>query len=454
MYTISAANRRLKSFQNKLHNITENTNDAASSVPQPDNARFVKDKFRVKQDNKEIGKAQGVDSARVSGRIVTPAASKRNPKGVAPSTNTICKIESISSVHSELDIKDEGPIYESSSANNYVQNNYNPANPQQNYYYVISQNPGIAGGSIIPQGSAPLMQTVQGVAPLPIQQGYYVQPSVPQNYVIQNPTFLPAPQQQQQPVFQQQSGLQIVSTDVRTTTTYVSNNGYVPYVAHNPPSCPQNAVHPRAQNRYSQNSNPPRPILPYPNGAVIRSSSAPIRGGRLRSNPQPVRCNAPSQRMPNSRVAARQKTVQTSIAESSGQKTTSLIVISDSDDEIEMIITEKSPALQKTTETNRVNLVPESRQKPTITSDITVPSEGKSTIPPQILQRMNQGGISITPVKNTPPPQSTNSNTQLVVVVNETGSHYALSLPNGSKLILTPEQVAQIRASNGGKLLL
>ncbi|XP_012222910.2 uncharacterized protein [Linepithema humile] len=451
-----SANRRLKSFQHKLHNITENTNDAGSSVPQPDNVKIVKDKFKVKlQDSKEVGKAQRIDSAQVSGNVVAPATSKKNSKAVVSSTSAICKIESVSSVHSELDIKDEGPIYESNPANNYVQSNYNSPNPQQNYYYVISpQNPGIAGGSIIPQGSAPLMQTVQGVAPLPIQQSYYVQPSVQQNYVIQSPTFLPAPQQQQQqqPIFQQQGGLQIVSTDVRTT--YVNNNGYVPYMAHNP----QNMGHPRAQNRYNQNINPPRPILPYPNGAVIRSSSAPIRGGRQRFiNPQPARGIAPQQRMPTSRATARQKAAQMSSAESSGQKTTSLIVISDSDDEIEMIITEKSPApAQKAKETSRVRSAPDedqSRQKPTITSDITVTS-GKTVIPPQIIQRMNQGGISITPVKNTPPPQSANSNTQLVVVVNETGSHYALALPNGSKLILTPEQVAQIRASNGGKLIL
>lgn len=437
-------------FQHKLHNITENTNDAGPSILQPDNVKIVKDKFKIKlHDSKEVGKAQRIDSAQVSGNIVAPAAtSKKNSEETVPSTNAICRIESVGSVHSELDIKDEGPIYESNLTNNYVQSNYNSANPQQNYYYVISQNPGIAGGNIIPQGSAPLMQTVQGVASLPIQQGYYVQPGVQQNYVIQNPTFLPAPQQQQ-PMFQQQGGLQLVSTDVRTS--YVNNNGYVPYMTRNP----QNLNHPRAQNRYNQNN--PRPILPYPNGAVIRSNSAPIRGGRQRiTNSQPTRGNAPQQRMPNSRAAARQKAAQMSSAESSGQKTTSLIVISDSDDEIEMIITEKSPGpAQKAKETNKVRpaVVDQSKQKPTITSDITV-SSGKSVIPPQIIQRMNQGGISITPVKNTPPQQSMNGNTQLVVVVNETGSHYALALPNGSKLILTPEQVAQIRASNGGKLIL
>ncbi|KAJ8686886.1 hypothetical protein QAD02_022680 [Eretmocerus hayati] len=77
-----------------------------------------------------------------------------------------------------------------------------------------------------------------------------------------------------------------------------------------------------------------------------------------------------------------------------------------------------------------------------------------SGLPIELLQRVNEGGISISPIKPAPAPIITAQSTQIVVVVNETGSHYALALPNGSKLILTPEQVAQIRASNGGKLVL
>ena len=117
-----------------------------------------------------------------------------------------------------------------------------------------------------------------------------------------------------------------------------------------------------------------------------------------------------------------------------------------------MIITEKTNPESdgEKTKTSKRNTM-QARQKPMVTSDLTI-KPTKGAIPPQIIQRMNQGGISITPVKPTPPVQ--NTNTQLVVVVNETGSHYALALPNGSKLILTPEQVAQIRASNGGKLIL
>lgn len=126
-------------------------------------------------------------------------------------------------------------------------------------------------------------------------------------------------------------------------------------------------------------------------------------------------------------------------ANPSASKTTSLIVLSDDDDEIEMIVTEKSGTV-----------------KPKTTKSLQKPQDIKSKLQmhPQLLQRMNEGGISISAVKPKPQTQMTEQGTKLVVVVNETGSHYALALPNGSKLILTPEQVAQIRASNDGKLTL
>lgn len=124
-----------------------------------------------------------------------------------------------------------------------------------------------------------------------------------------------------------------------------------------------------------------------------------------------------------------------------GTKTTSLIVLSDSDDEIEMIIEEKAPTIT----TNR-NILPKPSPQPI--------QPKKPQLPAELVQRMSEGNISISPIKPAQPAVSVSPSTQLVVVVNETGSHYALALPNGSKLILTPEQVAQIRASNGGKLVL
>lgn len=127
------------------------------------------------------------------------------------------------------------------------------------------------------------------------------------------------------------------------------------------------------------------------------------------------------------------------------QNATSLIVLSDSDDEIEMIIPTNSNTATPSPVKRPVNI--SSNNAPSTTNDI------QNKLPAELIQRIGEGNISISPIKPAQPAM-TASNTQLVVVVNETGSHYALALPNGGKLILTPEQVAQIRASNGGKLVL
>ncbi|XP_012054848.1 PREDICTED: putative uncharacterized protein DDB_G0286901 [Atta cephalotes] len=441
----SSTNRRLKSFEHKVQNITENTSQSntAFDVSHP-NAKIVKDKLKDKlKDNKR--EPENAAAPQILGN--TASVANKNKREV-PSMDTICKIESVKSVHSELDIKDEGPMYESNpnaTSQQYEQSNYEPTNTQQKYYYMVPQNSGM-----VPQGAI-----IQGTVPQAPHATYYMQ----QPYVIQTPQskYLP-PTQQQQFVYQQQSP-QIMAQP------YVNNTNYVSYVAvATQPQTEymvapgpminqlnsQNPVHctPRLQNRYMQNNRQlaPRQNSQHFNGSVIRSIGTPVRGQRPTN----------SKNVPLSRQ--RQKTSQTSSTENSGQKVTSLIMLSDSDDEIEMIIMEKTPNTSEKTPTNRARslesqrIANQSRQKPTITSDITVPST-KGILSPQIIQRMSQGGISITPVKNNPPP-TTNANTQLVVVVNETGSHYALALPNGSKLILTPEQVAQIRASNGGKLIL
>ncbi|KYQ46257.1 hypothetical protein ALC60_14679 [Trachymyrmex zeteki] len=441
----SSTNRRLKSFEHKVQNITENTaqSNVASDVSHP-NAKIIKDKLKDKlKDNKPENAA----ASQILGNTVTSATQSNTNKREVPSMDTICKIESVKSVHSELDIKDEGPVYESNpnaTSQQYEQSNYEPTNPQQKYYYMVPPNPGM-----VPQGAI-----IQGAVTQAPHATYYMQ----QPYIIQAPQgkYLPPPQQQQQFVYQQQSP-QIMAPP------YVNNTNYVSYVAvatqpqteymvapglmTNQPNS-QNPIHcaPRLQNRHIQNNRQPAPRqnLQHLNGTIIRST--PVRGQRPTN----------SKNVPLSRQ--RQKTSQTSSTENSSQKVTSLIMLSDSDDEIEMIIMEKTPNTSEKTSANRARLsesqriANQFRQKPTITSDITVPST-KGILSPQIIQRMSQGGISITPVKNNPPP-TTNPNTQLVVVVNETGSHYALALPNGSKLILTPEQVAQIRASNGGKLIL
>lgn len=443
---------------------TSQTNALSNSIVSPDNLKVCKDKLRAKLKNPGTINVSSTKNNVHSGS-----------KKASPLNNPICKIDS---VHSELDIK-EDPIYESpTETTNYEQNNYDSTNPQQNYYYVIPHNPGISGES----QNAPLVQTntfVQEMTPQVPAQAYYVLPGAQPNYVMQNSpaNLLSATEQQPQSVFQQhQSVYQSQScSPMMMTQSYVNNVNCVSYGGHVIAAVQPSSIAPRSSMMNSQNPIStsksqnrllaPQPKSSYPNyprGAVIRSSNPPVRGACNRpANPRGFIARGMGPRMgsrmsnPQSvQAAPRQRTPQISNTEkSSGQKTTSLIVLSDDDDEIEMIITEKTPdtasAVEKSTPRKTID---QSRQKPRITSDITLASS-KNIIPPQIIQRMSQGGISITPIKNTPPPQA-NANTQLVVVVNETGSHYALALPNGSKLILTPEQVAQIRASNGGKLIL
>lgn len=430
-----------------MQNIKENASQSnvTVEVSHPANTKIIKDKLKGKLKDNETKEYENPADLQISSNTDASAGNK-NPKKTVSSTDTICKLESINSVHSELDIKDESPIYESNPTSHYEQC-YGPANLQQNYYYMMPQNPGI-----VPQGAI-----VQGVVPQ-APHAYYMRP-----YIMQTSQskFLPA-EQQQQFIYQQQSPQMMMAQP------YVNNTSYVPYVAITTQpqeymvapgpitsqQNPQNPVYcaPRPQNRHSQNNKPAMPRQnSQPNSATARTNSTSVRSSQRSTNPKIVKGDV----RPQPLSKPRRRISQTSSTENSEQKVTSLIMLSDSDDEIEMIIMEKTPT-QKATPTDRVRSefqrANQSKQKPTITSDITVPST-KGILSPQIIQRMSQGGISITPIKNNPP-QTTNANTQLVVVVNETGSHYALALPNGSKLILTPEQVAQIRASNGGKLIL
>lgn len=466
IYTVSATNRRLKSLQHKLQNIRENTcqNNAVTSTT---GAKTGKDK--LKDNNKSP-----IDSSRIpNGRDNSLTGQQKNPidsKQAVPSTDAICKIEAVDSVHSELDIKDEGPIYDS-CADQYGGNN--SSNPQQSY--VMKTDSGPVSYYVMPQNiSMPV-----------IRQNYYIQ-NTP-NYLIQSPqaNFLPPVQQQQQ---QPQQQTVIYQQPAILAQPFVNNVAYPPYatqaqynmVPNNSPMMNQQQLRlqnpapsiPRMQSRSTNQQNryiAPRPNLPPQPNVTIARNNGPIREKCPKSgNSKVARGNAQQQRAPNPNAKSRRRQVQQTPTETTGQKTTSLIVLSDSDDEIEMIITEKATtktsntakekAAPISTTTDRTKVTPPRiansvRQKPTITSD-TLISSSKGLIPPQIIERMNQGGISITPVKSTTPQTTPNSNTQLVVVVNETGSHYALALPNGSKLILTPEQVAQIRASNGGKLIL
>lgn len=458
-YAIAAANRRLKSFQHKLQSIkVDALQDAAESKLTPPH-KISNEKESPKIKEIQICKPKISTDSEPSNSNSTienqEAVVANNSKEPVLFTGVNCKVENVASVHSELDIKDEGPIYDSAPSidssytvnSNYVMLKTEP-NPMN--YYVMQPN----SATVVPQNaivqSGPI---VSSIIP-PMQQSYYVQGA--QNYIIQNPqsNFIPSHPFQPQ-------GPQMIAPQ-----QFINHSSYVPYVVTTQPqsqyitttnqqiisqNIPQNPTFPVHSNstpviKPSQNRYPaPKQNYSHLNGAVTKSNT-PVRGNTAR--PRVVK-NV--QRTPNASVRMLKPRKSSTPPINTGQKTTSLIVLSDSDDEIEMIITEKT---SPETEAEKAKTIPkkntvQTRQKPTVTSDVTVM---KSRIPPQILQRMNQGGISITPVKSTPPAQ--NTNTQLVVVVNETGSHYALALPNGSKLILTPEQVAQIRASNGGKLIL
>lgn len=445
----------------------------------PDSKEFQTDINKINQ-NHSSSKLSNINAS-------IDALTSKELSQTVPSTTPICRIES---VHSEIDIKDE--IASTQNGDQHSQNisNYNLNVPSGGYvvvktdqcpmtnYYLMPQNTSVPG---VVQQTTNIMST--NLVPQ-IQQSYYVQAG--QNYFVQAPqqaNFIPTQtlqQQQQQHLHQQQQQQQqqIIQTQ-QDRNQLIGGPNYMQvqpggYVVHPQPFHPRSFIYnqgPRpsiipAQSIRGQLNVRGRGGAPFPHGAVIRSSVPPR--GTARSTPAGRTKKA---KKPNPRLIAPQKVNQKPVQSykrvqkapnksgvNTASNTTSLIVLSDSDDEIEMIITDNEKVGKATPATNpggtnHETLESQNAQKPVVTSHVTI-SPANSILPPQIIQRMSQGGISITPVKTQPTQNLQNPNTQLVVVVNETGSHYALALPNGSKLILTPEQVAQIRASNNGKLML
>ncbi|KAI4479552.1 hypothetical protein M0804_010949 [Polistes exclamans] len=180
------------------------------------------------------------------------------------------------------------------------------------------------------------------------------------------------------------------------------------------------------------------------NEVTVVKKNAQKKESTLQSNCKDITRPSTMPRASSSSTMLKRKIKNNLDTNKTKKKTTSLIILSDSDDEIEIL-------------NEKIDDNENSKKNKTLSKPITVPddianSSLKNIIPQEFMQRINQGCISITPIK--PTQQTQSAPTQLVVVVNETGNYYALALPNGSKLILTPEQVAQIRASNGGKLVL
>ncbi|XP_057341023.1 uncharacterized protein LOC130678049 isoform X1 [Microplitis mediator] len=376
----------------------------------------------------------------------------------------------IESVHSVLDIKEEGPIMDSQPdpVPTGMQQNYvlvNTGNGPVNYVVMPPENP-----SVVPQ--SPMISVVPQV---PMHSGYYM-PNPP-GYLMPNPSMSNHIHPYGEPSNLQMNQHMIIQQNQNYMTP---QNNYMSYhQMRAPPMCSTRYQGPminqpirigmeRPLPRVVQNrpiNLPPRPR--HPEGAVIRST-VPFRPNYRPVAPAPApRPRLVGPRIPNSHQQPRANQPRP-IMQKPNQpktKTTSLIVLSDSDDEIEMIITEKPTATattpqkvgQKNNAVMQKKVINKNNNSNNAAPKASAPGQvtNKSGLTPQIIERMNQGGISITPVKpKSPAKTSPISATQLVVVVNETGSHYALALPNGSKLILTPEQVAQIRASNGGKLIL
>ncbi|XP_044594157.1 uncharacterized protein LOC123271804 isoform X2 [Cotesia glomerata] len=416
--------------------------------------------------------------------VPDPVSTTPDPDPIISNNGLLNSIK-IESVHSVLDIKDEGPIMDSQPEpvsagmhQNYVL--VNAGNGPVNYVVMPPENP-----SIVPQ--SPMISVIPQV---PMHSGYYMHN--PPGYLIPN-----QPMSNHMHSYGEPSNLQMNNHQhmiIQQNPNYIPpHNNYMPYhqmrapmysnryqgPIMNQPGMNQRGINqpvinqPRVNQpgmerplpRVVQNrpiTLPPRPR--HPDGAVIRST-VPFRPTYRPVAAPTLRARLTAPRHPNQQQNVRHIQPRPNLQKSNQPKakTTSLIVLSDSDDEIEMIITEKAGSTNATTPQKQgpKNTV----QKKVINRTGNIDSNSgsapkantatKSGLTPQIIERMNQGGISITPVKpKSPAKTSPISATQLVVVVNETGSHYALALPNGSKLILTPEQVAQIRASNGGKLIL
>ncbi|XP_043683050.1 putative uncharacterized protein DDB_G0282133 isoform X1 [Vespula pensylvanica] len=394
----SSNNKRLKSLQaknlNKKTNVQDTRKESTSSHKIPNNSRIL------------------------------PASSTLNkikyPQIQQDSVRTISsieanKIEYVDSVHSELDIKDETPILDIVS--NQYKNDYN----MNGISYLVQSNPTVIGLTQ-PNTFVQTNSLIPSIVPS-FQPNYYMQEVQPE-YVVydQQSSFVPL----------QQSIIQQVPCIV-TSQEIINHSRYSPYFinATKSQSNLPNDLSPKGQ---SENSNLIKIVQSDDNVNEIPQKKASIS----QSNSSTSKHNTTKRCTLNS-TSQKAKSLNRNINDPN-KKTTSLIILSDSDDEIEIIN-------EKTTNNQKDKSSQDQESNIAEIANTTL----KNIIPQEIMQRIHQGCISITPIKPAP---IQNTPTQLVVVVNETGNYYALALPNGSKLILTPEQVAQIRASNGGKLVL
>ncbi|XP_047365438.1 putative uncharacterized protein DDB_G0282133 isoform X4 [Vespa velutina] len=374
----SSNNKRLRTSQskslNKKTNSIEDTHKETTS------------------SNKISDYSEELTASSTSNLIIYPRIQENSVRTISVTEEN--KINYIDSVHSELDIKDETPT---DALTNQYKTNYNV----NGVSYFVQSNPTVIG---LTQSNT-FVQTntlIPNIVPS-FQQNYYMQEIRPE-YVLYNQqsNFVPI----QQPSIIQQVPCIVTSQEIVSQPRYSPEKSNLINIVQ-----PDNNINRIAQKEASTSQ--------FDFSSIAKQSSSTIKP-----------------RIQNSNFTKRKNSSEH--LNEPKKKTTSLIILSDSDDEVE-IINEKTINDQKNSEGQE--------SVSDITNNIL-----KNIIPREIMQRIHQGCISITPIKPAPPTQ--NTPTQLVVVVNETGNYYALALPNGSKLILTPEQVAQIRASNGGKLVL
>ncbi|XP_058796196.1 uncharacterized protein LOC131667042 [Phymastichus coffea] len=437
-----SANRRLKTFHQKLSNIKSDKDNAVQATSL-NKEKETKPVPTMRSSTPSKTPSSQPSPAETPEEIQTPAVETPEVKAEKPLTQ---QPQQETNLHSVLDIKDEGPIYDGSQQPNLLVVTTGHAN------YVVMQQQNTSVTAVMQP--SPFIQPTAFVSPTVVAQpqSYYVQTGQPQNYIVQNhpgliataprPTFITTtnPQLIYQSNQQPMQYVQYVAApqqQIAQSSPLSSQPRIINTMTLTPPR-QISGVRMRAPGNITANRMPTlgRPPFPHPNGAVIRS--APLALNVLRPGQRSAQLRGGTRRQVTPRMQIPNKTCN---ASTNTPKSTSLIVLSDSDDEIEMIIPNKSATPSKPP-----SLISPIKPKPPVNLQ-------KPALPPELVQRMSEGNISISPVKPSVQPAPA-QNTQLVVVVNETGSHYALALPNGSKLILTPEQVAQIRASNGGKLVL
>lgn len=301
-----AATQRLKSFHHKLNSIKTDNDSSTQSTPSKESDVKSVSTLRSRSPTPNKTPSRQPTPVKTPEKIQTP---------IPPMNNVEIKTEEQpqaqpqdSGLHSVLDIKDEGPIYDGTQQPNLLVVTTGHAN------YVVMQQQNTSVNAVMQPAS--FMQPTAFVSPTMIAhpQGYYVHTNQPQNYIVQNPPGL-ITTAGPRPTFIATTNPQLVYQPNQQPMQYVQ------YVAAPQPQMTQPMLaQPRIIN--TMTLTPPRQIagvrmraplpnsnivnanrivaqnrapFPHPNGAVIRS--APLAPNVLR----------PGQRVAQSRGGARRQ---------------------------------------------------------------------------------------------------------------------------------------------------